>query len=307
MRELRRFRLDTERDEQFAAFAVCRRTDRLLAAPSCGPLQLFRLGDGGCIWTRACGGLAGMKPEPGLLTVAFSMDGDAILAISSADERLYLIDACTGHVVRWLQLPNVAGNDCHAVRIDPSGRFVLLRGCFGTACFSLFDGAMLWHEFGREECCSCSLHVTRHGNVVFSDADACIQIRSAARGTLQRRFPAARDFVVSEDESHLVCYEQGRGFTRFSLATGASSGFFPFEAAVVRGAFDWSSRRSRIVVADDSNASEQLVVIDFQTGQVIDSGPFPAGDSVSGVAFGSHPQDTVLAVGEECIVYELRL
>jgi outer membrane protein assembly factor BamB len=307
MREIRRFQLDNERNEQFAEFTLCRRTNRLLAVPSSGPLQLFSLGDGSRIWTRACGVFAGMKPYPGLLTVAFSQDGDTILAISSADERLHLIDARTGPAVRWLQLPDVAGNDCHAARIDASGRFVVLRGCDGTACFSLSDGATVWKEFGREECCSDSLHVTRHGHVVFSDAYACIQIRSVASGVLQRRFRGALDFVVSEDESQVVCYEHGQGFTRFSLATGESSGHIPFEPAVVRGVFDWSSRRSRIVVGDDSHASEQLLVIDLQTGKVIDTGPFPDGDSCWGAAFAPLSQDTILAVGEACIVYEFRL
>ncbi|MFM7646845.1 MAG: hypothetical protein ACKO50_02005 [Cyanobium sp.] len=307
MNEFRRFRLDNDRDAQFAALAVCRRTNRLLAAPSGGPLHLFSLCDGGRIWTRACESLVGMKSEPGLLTVTFSTDGGTILVISSADERLHLIDACTGRVVHWLQLPNVAGNDCHAARMDPTGRYVLLRGCLGTACFSLSDGAMLWQEFGRDECCSDSLHVTRHGNVVFSDADACIQIRSVASGGLQRRFRGARDFVVSDDETSVVCYQHGRGFTRFSLATGESSGRFPFEAAVVRGAFDWSSRRARIVVADDSHALEQLVVIDLQTEKVVDIEPFPDRDRCWGVVFSPQCEDAVLAIGEDCVVYEFRL
>lgn len=307
MRETRRFRLDNERNEQFSVFALCRRTNRLLAAPSSGPLHLYSLGDGSQIWSRACSMLAGMKPEPGLLTVSFSMEGDTILVISSADARLYFINTHTGHVVRWLQLPDVAGNDCHAVRTDPSGQFVLLRGCAGTACFSLCDGATVWKEFGQEECCSESLHVTKHGHVIFSDADACIQIRSVTSGALQRRFRAARDFVVSEDESHVVCYEHAQGFTSFSLTTGEVSGCFMFESAVVRGAFDWSSRQSRIVVADDSTASEQLIVIDCVTGKVIGTVPFPDGDICWKVAFVPQCEDTVLAVGEECTVYEFRL
>lgn len=307
MKEFRRFRLESGPDEHFTAIATCRRARRLLAVPSNGPLQLFDLGDGSRIWSRDCGSLTGMQPRPGLLAPSFSTDGDTIVAVSSGDEVLFLIDTGTGDVIRRLQLPGVAGNDCHAVRIDPSARFALLSGCAGTACFSLHDGEMIWSEFGREESCSDSLHVTRAGDVVFSVGDGFIQVRSVERGALRMRFPGTKNFVVGEDELQLVCYEHMQGFTRVSLATGELLGRFAFEPAVKLGPFAWSSRQSLIVAADESASTERLVVIDLQADEVIDTTPLPVDEECWHVAFSPQCDDGVLVVGDACVVYEYRL
>lgn len=310
MKEIQRFQVGRAPGQTLMTLAVHPMRNHVAAAIAGGPLMVIDLSNGKRLWDRDCTAIGMEHPSPGMFALSYSFDGNQIVAASDADETIYFIDSESGALTHTAKIPGSGpvGSDFHAVRLDHSGKWVLVNSCFATACLSGQDASDQWFDsIAGHDCCSASLFITRDNHAIYPTADGSIVIRNVESGEYIKRFDGSDSFVVSENELELLYYRELFGFVLLSLSTGTEIRSIEFTSRLISRTFAWSSNQALLAVVDDSNDAELILALDTSTGEVIDRFQLPPNASCWQIALNPHVPGSIVIGSDDGSIRTLAL